>query len=49
MQAIDSHAKLINLEITSNPNAMHSSAQPQLPDSIVQPPMYVTPIQPDLL
>ena len=32
VQEVDSHTKLINLEIPSNPNAMQGLIQPQLPD-----------------
>lgn len=42
VQEIDSHAQLIDFEITSNPNAMQSLAQPQLLDSTVQPSVDIT-------
>lgn len=47
VQEIDSHAKLIDLKITSGPNAVQSSAQHRFPDSIAQPAMDTTPAQPN--
>ena len=47
VQAIDSHAKLIDLEITSNPNVVPTTAQPQPADPNIQPLMNLAPVQPD--
>lgn len=47
VQEINSHAKLVDLEITSDLNAMSSSVQPQLPDPDAQPATDVTPAQPN--
>ena len=47
IREIDSYVELIDLEITSNPSALSSLAQPQLPDPNVQPPMILVPVQPN--
>lgn len=44
---IDSHTKLIDLEITNNPSVVPSSIQPQLPDLDVQPPVILVLVQLD--
>ena len=43
VQEIDSHAELIDLEITSDPNTMQSAIQ-QLPNPTTQSPMNVDPV-----
>lgn len=47
VQEIDSHAELIDIEITSDPNTVQSSAQPQFPNPNVQSIVDVTSVQPD--
>ena len=47
VQAIDSHAELIDLEITSNPNVVPTTAQPQPTDLNIQPLVNLAPVQPD--
>ena len=49
VQAIDSHAELIDLEITSNPNVVPTTAQPQPADLNIQPLVNFAPVQPDQL
>ena len=46
VQAIDSHFELIDLEITSNPSVVPTTAQPQPKDPNIQPPVNLAPIQP---
>nr|POF12436.1 hypothetical protein CFP56_44869 [Quercus suber] len=48
MHVIDSHAELIDLEITNNPNAMKDSTLPQFPDPNAQPAMDMNPVQPNV-
>lgn len=47
VQAINSHAELIDLEITSNPSVVPTIAQPQSTYPNIQPPVNLSPIQPD--
>ena len=49
VQEIDSHAKLIDLEITSDPNTVQGLTQPRLPDPNLQSTMDATPVQPNQL
>lgn len=49
VQAIDSHAELIDLEIISNPTIMLTSAQPQPEDPSAQPPINLSLVQPEQL
>ena len=46
VQAIDSHAELNDLEITSNPSIVPTLAKPQPEDPSAQPPMNLSPVQP---
>lgn len=46
VEAIDSQAELIDLEITSNPSIVLTSSQPHLKEPNAQPPMNLNPIQP---
>ena len=47
VQAIDSRAELIDLEITSNPNVVPTTAQPQPADLNIQPLVNFAPVQPN--
>ena len=47
VQAIDSHAELIDLEITSNPSVVPITAQPQSANPNIQPLVNLNPVQPD--
>lgn len=44
VEAIDSHAELIDLEITSNPSIIPTSVQPHPEDPSAQPPVNLSPI-----
>ena len=47
VEEIDSHAELIDLEITSNSTSAQGQTQPQLPEPNLQSTMDATPNQPE--